>query len=301
MPATAETIEGISLSAKFIVADEEPLTCVALLEGCDLHEGAVLKAKVQISANGGASRTVVRPVIKSVGDASGIELADQLHAIAWNDCKKHGAPRRYLAELIVKDESQPVRIYFDLSPDVPTLVESGNTGVPSLEYVRGLEQLVLTLSTNASRVSVRQGLNEEKRINAVWAGLDRQSHLEIAKGQVAVAQIAEEGRNRRMDKGVDGIVTLLPKLAERYLPPAAAAAVATAADGTPIERIEKLVTADQFSKLETALGKESWVELSAAPDLPTAKNVLANLSLETQSGMLEAIGRDHLLTMAGWS
>lgn len=290
----------MQLSAKFVVADDEPLTCVALLEGCELYEGSVLKAKVARSENGGANRTRVRPVIKSAGGASGVELADQLHAIAWNDCKKLGKPQRYLAELDVEGEPQPVRIYFDLTPDVPVLIEAGNTAAPSLEYVRGLEQLVLTLSTNASRVSVRQSMNEEKRISAVWAGLERSSHLEVARGQVKVAEIAEEGRNRRLDKGVDGVVMLLPKLAERFLPPAEAAAVSAAAAGSPIERIEALVTADQFTKLEAALGPESWVELSSAPDLQTAKNVLAMLSLETQAAMLEAVGRDHLLTMSGW-
>lgn len=300
MTAAAEQVETLTLSGKFLAAEDEPLTSVGLLEACELYESSILKAKVAISEAGGARRIRVRPVIKSVGNASGVEVADQLHAIAWTDVKKHGKPRRYLAELDVEGEAQPIRVYFDLSPDVTVFEVEGNTSAPSLEYVRGLEQLVLTLSTNASRVAVRQGMNEERRINAVWAGLERESNLEVAKGANEIARLTAEGKNRRTDKVLDGVVGLLPKLADRMIGELGSQAGAVSAEGTPIERVTKIVSAEQLAALEKALGSELWVKLSAAPDIPTLRDLLAGMSLEVQAAMLEAIGRDHIMTIAGW-
>jgi len=54
-------------------------------------------------------------------------------------------------------------------------------------------------------------------------------------------------------------------------------------------------------QLEEALGPEVWATLEKTQNVTEARDVLAGMPIDTQGGMLDAIGRDHIMTIASWT
>lgn len=302
MSQTTTEPRALTLSSKFEGVEHTPLTCAELLEGVESYEGDLVRAAVALSEAGGAKRHRVRPIVKAVGDASALEVADQLFAIAFAHCMREGKPGRYCAELTIREgdavRSSPVRIYFNLSPELPIESDARAASEPSLEYVRGLESLVLTMTDRLSRVSVRLISQEERRHQMAWTSIERMHRSKLAEGEIAIAQVEAEGRNRRRDRMFDGVFALLPKLADKYIGPAKSNGVRS--NLRPVERVAELLTAEQLEGFKAAIGDARWSELESAADIPAARDVLAALDVETQGAILEAVGRDNVLTIATW-
>lgn len=298
-PATKP--QPLVLSSTLDRADGCPLPCVELVTLCEAHEGETTKAAMAVSEKGGAKRTRIRPVVKQVNDASAVELADELQAIAWADVCKRGKKTRYVAELTVAGETKPIRVYFDLTPDHDTEEEEdGTTNAPSLEYVRGLEQQVLTLTRQLNALAARSVANEGKRIDLAWAGIDRAVHTEIARGQVRIEETRTAAREARRDKLLDGAVEhILPGLAGRLLDRALPAANSSTAK--PADRLRALLSAEQLDAFKSAVGDERVEQLEAAETVEDARKVLAAMPIEMQGEVLAAIGRDHVITISTWT
>jgi len=307
MPATAEPITALALSSKFTACDNTPLPSVELLAGFEMYEGDVTKVNVSLSEKGGAKRTRIRPVIKAVGTAAAVELADQVQEIAWAHCMNRGESGRYVAEMQIAEEgggSREERVYFNLRPDTNEVTESNDTtDRPSLEYVHSLEQMVLTLSRQASSTAMRQQMNEGRRIDIAWAGIDRITAQEDARGRVALETKRLEGSERRKDKAFDGAIDhLLPKLLDNYLPDPKKKAEASPEDSNlvPIDRMRKLLTDEQFDGYKKALGEKTFDAFAKTKDLDAARELFNDLTRKTQKAILEAVGREHLITIANW-
>ena len=303
MAEAAEKTVPMQLSGKFSSLESCPLTREELVEGCCEYDGDIVKAGVSISENGGASRIRVRPTIKEVGDSSALAVADQLNEIAWADCMKHGKKRRYVTDLVVREDglvlSQPIRIYFTLEPEVDHVEESTRTDTPSLEYVRGLEQINLRNTDRLSRMSCRVMAQEESRHKLAWAAVTRAHQATLAEGQVKIATIEAQGRNTRNDKLLDGAISMLPALAARYLPGVETPAALTS-EKTPFERVRDLVSEEQFEKMKTALGDELVEKFEACKTIEAARELLAGLPADKQHAMADAIGDDNIFAMAAW-
>ncbi len=303
MTEAVATAAPLTLSGKFEPLDDCPLTCVELLEGVDQYENEIHAAKLATSEKGGAVRHRIRPIIKDCEGASGLEIADQLWQIAYANCMKAGKATRYCAELTIREgdglRSTPVRIYFDVKPDNEDVErEEIAANGPSWEYVRGLEMLVLTLTERSSRVAMRQAMLEDKRIGMIYSSITQMQQMKLAESRGQTELVEAQGRNRRKDKLFDGVVGLLPKLVDRFVPDAKKAIPVTT--DKPHARLAKLVTTEQLEAFAAALGPVAFAKFEDAADIPSAREVLAALDLETQAAILDAIGRDNVLEIATW-
>lgn len=301
MSENASQAKAIVLSAKFTECEGAPLPGEDLLLGMETYEGDIVRVAVALSEKGGAKRKRIRPTLKVTPDASAVEIADQVHAIAWADVCERGETSRYVAELTVTsgDGTDDQRVYFTLRPnaDVTELsAADSRTDGPSLEYVRGLEQLVVQLSSANGRVAIRQSLNEAKRLGIAWDSIDRQAAIEVARGRVSNEALALAGSDGRKDKMLDGAISLLPMLAARVMGSPQAAADAP----PPWERLTGLLDAKQLDAFAAAIGDVFTTELKAAKTIEDARVVLVKLDDETQTALLGAIGPDNVLTIASW-
>lgn len=293
------------LSANLDVPPDIPLPPTSLTDGVEEHEGLIKTAKVARSLKGGASRKRIRPTVADAGDASATEIADACWAIAYADALVLGHKQRYVCELTIIDgdavRDRPERIYFDVDVPVDVEVDGAPANGPSHEYVRRLEDRVLSLSDSLVRGAARREAREEKRDARFFEMVEKVAAMKLEDQRARVELVETEGRNRRKDRFTDAVFSVLPKLADKALGMGATPTPAAQASGTPHERMVKLLTADQLAAFDAAVGEDKAEALRNAATVDEAKEILSGLDLETQNNVLNAVGRDAILEMAQWT
>ena len=274
----------------------------------DEHLERAARGNVCVTAKGGTERATIKPTIKDFGDASKLDVADALNAIAWAHCQREGVAARYCVQIFERGESgrinqNPVRAYFNLNPDAAAEEQYTDTDKPSPSYVRELERVNIRtlgmLQSSSNAVLRRDAQMHADRINSVAA----EGANKVALARVEVEKLEAIAAGERKGKIFNAAASMLPAVATKALSQWGVLEESKGGDASlpPGARIESYLDAKELAAFVGAVGDERWERLKEAKTIAEAREILSGLgNAEISAAVKSGLPAEKLTEIASW-
>lgn len=311
MPTPDAINEEITLTGVLELVADAPEVDDGVSDLVDTHFQTTVRANMALTSNGGTKRDVIKPTVKSYGDAPLIDVLDALWAIAWTHCSKAGVKARYCVQLYERDaagkvKANPVRAYFDLGPDSNAGEEFVDTDKPSSSYVRDLERTnvrsLQMLQNSAGAVLRRDSQYHRDRVEAEA----QKGRNEVELARIGIERDDAKASQDRKGKLFDGALNLLPAAGAAALKKLTGEDAGDESDADaklpPGERVKKFLTEKELAIFIDGIGKERWVKFEASKTIAECREGLAGLGEAEIVAMVKAgLPAEKLTELSTWA